>query len=136
MVTPPSRFCTKRQLVPGADSYPPGKPSSKEFGCPGGNPSATSRTIEMIASTISPRMPSVELVRAKCGSPRDRMPTKLFEGPSKETYPSERVRQVDLAFQKVDSFGGLGARKVGVEKLLLGKRTLKATLRHAGDQPK
>jgi hypothetical protein len=35
--------------------YPPGKPSSKEFGCSGGNPAATWRTIEMISCTISPR---------------------------------------------------------------------------------
>jgi hypothetical protein len=47
------------KIVKKAAGYPPRKPSSKEFGCSGGNPAATWRTIEMIPCTISPRMPSV-----------------------------------------------------------------------------
>jgi hypothetical protein len=36
-------------------NYPPGKPSSNEFRCSGGNPLVTWRTMEMISCTISPR---------------------------------------------------------------------------------
>src|SRR5712671_6053962 len=43
-------------------AQPPGKPSSRGFGCSGGNPLATWRTIAMISCTISPRAPPVALL--------------------------------------------------------------------------
>ena len=77
----------------GRPSYPPGKPSSKEIGCSGGNPAATWRAVEMIACVISPRAPLC-LSEIKSGHIRD----AIRRGPGGKEYArvcTENLIRVD-----------------------------------------
>jgi hypothetical protein len=58
-LTHPQRRLSRWAAGHAPGPQPPGNPSSRGFGCSGGNPLATWRTIAMISCTISPRAPPV-----------------------------------------------------------------------------